>query len=139
MENTHVVKEISLTIEKRALVLLLPYLGSISLQARTKLKKSLTNILNCYPWSYWGECWRYLNAKTGEHGISPLIKKQAEPKNCPVGNHLQFGTHSTSYDILTRKIKMLLLELKRSLLWEINHLWRYNGFSLLSAKIFLIG
>ena len=45
MENTHVVKEISLTIEKRALVLLLPYLGSISLQARTKLKKSLTFLI----------------------------------------------------------------------------------------------
>ena len=40
MDNIHVVKEIPL-------VLVLPYLGSISLQARTKLKKSLKSILNC--------------------------------------------------------------------------------------------
>ena len=31
---------------KKTLVLALPYLGSISLQTRTKLKKSLKNILN---------------------------------------------------------------------------------------------
>ena len=47
MENIHVVKETTLTVEKKPLVLVLPYLGSISLQTRTKLKKSLKNILNC--------------------------------------------------------------------------------------------
>ena len=40
MDNIHVEKEIPL-------LLVLPYLGSISLQARTKLKKSLKSILNC--------------------------------------------------------------------------------------------
>ena len=45
MENTHVVKEATLTVEKKALVLLLPYLRSISLQTRTKLKKSLTSLI----------------------------------------------------------------------------------------------
>ena len=47
MDNIHVVKETTLTVEKKPLVLLLPYLGSIYLQTRTKLKKSLKNILNC--------------------------------------------------------------------------------------------
>ena len=47
MDNIHVVKETTLTVEKKPLVLVLPYLGSISLQTRTKLKKSLKNILNC--------------------------------------------------------------------------------------------
>ena len=46
MDNIHVVKETTLTIEKKSLVLVLPYLGPISLQTRTKLKKSLKNILN---------------------------------------------------------------------------------------------
>ena len=46
MDNIHVVKETTLTIEKKPLVLVLPYLGPISLQTRTKLKKSLKNILN---------------------------------------------------------------------------------------------
>ena len=47
MDNIHVVKETTLTVEKKPLVLVLPYLGSISLQARTMLKKSSKNILNC--------------------------------------------------------------------------------------------
>ena len=47
MDNIHVVKETTLTVEKKPLVLVLPYLGSISLQTRTKLKKSLKSILNC--------------------------------------------------------------------------------------------
>ena len=46
MDNIHVVKEITLSAEKKSLVLVLPHLGSISLQTRTKLKKSLKNILN---------------------------------------------------------------------------------------------
>ena len=47
MKCMHVVKETTLTVEKKSLVLVLPYLASISLQTRTKLKKSLKNMLNC--------------------------------------------------------------------------------------------
>ena len=47
MDNIHVVKETTLTVEKKPLVLVLSYLGSVSLQTRTKMKKSLKNILNC--------------------------------------------------------------------------------------------
>ena len=47
MDNLHVVKETTLTVEKKPLVLVLPYFGSMSLQNRTKLKKSLKSILNC--------------------------------------------------------------------------------------------
>ena len=47
MDNIHVGKETTLTVEKKPLVLVLPYLVSISLQTRNKLKKSLKNILNC--------------------------------------------------------------------------------------------
>ena len=47
MGNIHIVKETTLRVEKKLLVVVPPYLGSISLQARTKLKKSLKNILNC--------------------------------------------------------------------------------------------
>ena len=41
MDNINVVKEITITVEKKPLVLVLPYLDSISLQTMTKLKKSL--------------------------------------------------------------------------------------------------
>ena len=47
MDNIHVVRENTLIIEKKSLVLVFAYLGSISLQAKTKLKKSLKNIFNC--------------------------------------------------------------------------------------------
>ena len=46
MDNIHVVKETTLAVEKKPLVLVPPYLGSISLQTRTKLKKSSKHILN---------------------------------------------------------------------------------------------
>ena len=36
MDNIHVVKEATVTFEKKPLILVLPYLDSISLQARTK-------------------------------------------------------------------------------------------------------
>ena len=47
MDNIPMVKETTLTVEKKLLVLVLPYLSSISLQNRTKLKNSLKNILYC--------------------------------------------------------------------------------------------
>ena len=46
MDNIHVVKETTLTVRKKPLVIVLPCLGSKSLQ--NKFKKSLRNILN--PW-----------------------------------------------------------------------------------------
>ena len=39
-DNIHILKETTLTVEKNPLALVLPYLGSISLQTRTKLNKS---------------------------------------------------------------------------------------------------
>ena len=47
MDNKHLVKETTVTVEKNPLVFVPSYLDSISLQTRTKLKKSLINILNC--------------------------------------------------------------------------------------------
>ena len=46
MDNINIVRESTLTIEKKLLALVLPYLGSISLQTRTMLKKSLKHILS---------------------------------------------------------------------------------------------
>ena len=40
MDNIHIVKETTLTVEKKPLVLFFPFIGSIPLQTRTKLKKS---------------------------------------------------------------------------------------------------
>ena len=47
MDNLHVVKETTLTVEKKPFELVLPDLVLISLETRTKLKKSLKNIFYC--------------------------------------------------------------------------------------------
>ena len=46
MDNIDVVKEATLTVENKPIVVVFPYFVSIPLQTRTKLKKSLRNILN---------------------------------------------------------------------------------------------
>ena len=49
MDNsTYAKKETILSVEKKPLFQVLLYFSSISLQARTKLKKSLKNILDCF-------------------------------------------------------------------------------------------
>ena len=69
--------------------------------------------------SYYCEYVRHLNVRIGEHiGISPLIKKQVEPKSS-VANHLLFCNHPASsegFSILTCENKNLLLELKENML-----------------------
>ena len=66
------------------------------------------------------ECIRHLNVRIGEHiSISPLTRKQVNPKNNSVADHLLLCNHSASYDdfsILTRDNSKFLLELKESLL-----------------------
>ena len=47
LNNIHLVKENVQTVEKRRLLLVLPYLGIISLQTRTKLQQALKGVLNC--------------------------------------------------------------------------------------------
>ena len=47
LNNVHLVKENVPTVEKKHLLLVLPYLGLISLQTRTKLQQALKGVLNC--------------------------------------------------------------------------------------------
>ena len=47
MDNMHMVKETTLTVEKNCYALVFPNLGSVSFQTRAKLKKYLKCILNC--------------------------------------------------------------------------------------------
>ena len=48
LNNVHLVKETVPTVEKRRLLLLLPYLGIISLQTSTKLQQAFKGVLNCF-------------------------------------------------------------------------------------------
>ena len=47
LDQLHVVKDKVETVEKKQLLIVLPYLGTISLQARTKLQKTLRTTLSC--------------------------------------------------------------------------------------------
>ena len=47
LDNIHLVKEKVPTVERKHLLLVLPYLGVISLQTRTKLQQALKVVLNC--------------------------------------------------------------------------------------------
>ena len=50
LDNKLRIQENMITVPKKLLFLMLPYLGPISLQTRTKFRKSLKSILNCYKW-----------------------------------------------------------------------------------------
>ena len=45
--NIHLVNKTVPTVEKKPILLVFLYIGSASLQSRTKLKKSLKNVLSC--------------------------------------------------------------------------------------------
>ena len=47
VDNKYRIQEKVITVPKKTLVSVLPYLGPLSLQTRTKLRKSLKGILNC--------------------------------------------------------------------------------------------
>lgn len=47
MDNIHLVKKTTLSVEKKPLALFLPFLGSISLETSTKLNKQLKKIPRC--------------------------------------------------------------------------------------------
>ena len=47
LNNIHILKEKFATVEKKPLRLVLPYLGYISLQTRTKLQTSIKGVINC--------------------------------------------------------------------------------------------
>ena len=66
MDNIHVVKETTLTVGKKPLVLVLPYSGSISLRTRTKLMRSFKNIFNCT---------KYTGVKYYLFSVRPKINK----------------------------------------------------------------
>ena len=47
LDRLHIIKPTSATVEKKALRLVLPYLGLISLQVRTKIRNAMKSTLNC--------------------------------------------------------------------------------------------
>ena len=47
LDNIHLVEEKVTTVERKRSLLVLPYLGVISLQTRTKLQQAIKGVFNC--------------------------------------------------------------------------------------------
>ena len=91
------------------------------MQARTKLRKSLKDILNCCKLQIvfksqnkLAKAFRFkdripkeLNVRIGEHiGISPLTQKKVKPKGSAVNDHLLLCNHPPSFEnfsVLTKE------------------------------------
>ena len=108
-----IVKEITLTVEKTPLVLVLPLLWinikktrlGNNFHFKDQIPKGVVYKFQCGLCndSYYDECARLLNVRICEHtGISPLAKEQIKPKN------------SSDFNILTFENKKFLIELKES-------------------------
>ena len=92
LDNKYRIQEKVIIVPKKPLFLVLPYLGLLSLQTRTNLRKSLKGVLKCCKLqivsmiglcnqSFCDECVRHLNVRIGEHiGISLLTKKERSRK-----------------------------------------------------------
>ena len=127
------------TVEQKSLILSLPYLGNISLQRRTKLRKPFKSILNCCklqtPFkslrklanffrfkdrlSFDGERDRHLKVRCGEHiGISPLTFRKVKPsKESAIRDRLLNDNNIPLLDeftILTYGHRKYILESKKS-------------------------
>ena len=127
-----------ITVEKKTLFLSLPYLGEISLQTRTNLRKSLKDFKDHLPSdlvfgvvykytcgrcnsTYYGETDRHLKVRSGEHiGISPLTFKKTKPsKESAIRDHLLNCNNIPSFEeftILTNGNNKFDLEIKENLL-----------------------
>ena len=127
-----------ITVEKKTLFLSLPYLGVISLQSRTNLRKSLKDFKGLLPSdlvsgvvykytcgrcnsTYYGEMDRHLKVRSGEQiGISPLTFKKAKPsKESAIHDHLLNCNNLSSFEeftILTHGNNKFDFEIKESLL-----------------------
>ena len=146
-----------ITVEKKTLFLSLPYLGVISLQSRTNLRKSLKDFKGLLPSdlvsgvvykytcgrcnsTYYGEMDRHLKVRSGEQiGISPLTFKKAKPsKESAIHDHLLNCNNLSSFEeftILTHGNNKFDFEIKESLLIK-RHRPILNK-SISSTKLFL--
>ena len=128
LNNVHLVKENVPTVEKKRLLLVLPYLGIISLQTRTKLQEALKGVLNCCKLEivfkcqgrlsnsfrckdplpkdlisgvvYKFQCGLCHESYYGEHiGVSPLTGKKVKPSNdSAICDHLLHCNFLPSFD-----------------------------------------
>ena len=83
----YILKEKVPTLENNSLQLVLPYLGTIFYQTKTKLQRSIEGVLykfqcGLYNESCYGENVRYFAVRSGRYiGMSPLTSERVKPRN----------------------------------------------------------
>ena len=91
LNNVHLVKENVPTVEKKRLLLVISFLGITSLQTRTKLRKELTGVLNCWKLEVVSKCQTRLS--------NSFLYKDPIPKDLISGDVYKFqcGLYNESY------------------------------------------
>ena len=92
LDNKYRIQEKVITVPKKTLFLVLPYLGPLSLQTRTKLRKSLKDILNCCKLKI------QLKVKTNQQRF--FVLKIVFPRNLHLVSSINFSVDSAMNPIM---------------------------------------
>ena len=103
--NIHLVKENVPTVKKKRLLLVLPYLGIISLQTRTKLQQALKGVLNCCKLEIVFKCQTRLSHSFRYKDPIPkdLISGVVYKFQCGLCNESYYGESTRHLDIRSGK------------------------------------
>ena len=153
LDNIHLVKEKVPTVERKRLLLVLPYLGMISLQTRPKLQQVLKGVLNCCKLEIVFKCQTKLsNSFRFEDPIpKDLISGVVYKFQCGLCNESYYGESIRHLDVRSgehigvspltgKKVKPVNNSAVRDHLLHCNYLPSCDKFSILAheSKKFLL-
>ena len=147
LDNIHLVKEKVPTVERKCLLLVLPYLGVISLQTRTKLQQALKGVLNCCKLEIAFKCQTKLSNSFRFKDPIPrdLISGVVYKFQCGPCNESYYGKSTRHLDIRSgkhidvspltgKKVKPINNSAVRDHLLYCNYLPSFDNFSILSHE-----
>ena len=144
LDNIHLVKEKVPTVERKRLLLVLAYLGVISLQTRTKLQQALKGVLNCCKIEIAFKCQDKLSNSFPFKDPIPkdLISGVLYKFQCGLCNESYYGESIRHLDIRSgehtgvshltgKKIKPINNSAVRNHILHCNYLPSFDNFSIL--------
>ena len=147
LDNIHLVKEKVPTVERKRLLLVISYLGVISLQTRTKLQQALKGVLSCYKVEIIFKCQTKLsNSFQFKDPISKdLISGVVYKFQCGLCNESYYGESIRHLDIRSgehigvspltgKKVKPVNNSAVRDHLLHCNYLPSFDNFSILAHE-----
>ena len=147
LDDIHLVKEKVPTVERKRLLLVLPYLGMISLQTRTKLQQALKGVLNCCKLEIAFKCQTKLSNFFRFKDPIPkdLISRIVCKFQCGLCNEPYYGESIRHLDIRSgehmgvspltgKKVKPVNNSAARDHLLHCNYLPSFDNFSILAHE-----